>query len=304
MGKTLGQKIKDERKKNKLTQRELAGDFITRNMLSQIENNQARPSITTMAYLAKKLNRSIDYFMNEQTKSEQLEKLSKELMTEYEDNQSSQVLERLYDLKEQSPALFESEFIKDLFVNCHMKRGSKLMDSGDYEDALAHYEALLEFETEFLVNNELTAYELYTKLVDAYTLCQRNDEALVYNMKAKELIRKLMATKEVQNIYLLVTEEKYKEAIKSRESIEYELLDAYNKARLDMVTGHAYFQLKMYRTAVEYLEKGKHYFETMTYNSLTIMIYEELGKCYSNLEEHDQAVLNFRLAKESMERGL
>ncbi len=43
-GENLRTKIRDERKKNKLTQKELAGNFITRNMLSQIENNLAKPS--------------------------------------------------------------------------------------------------------------------------------------------------------------------------------------------------------------------------------------------------------------------
>ena len=51
----LGQKIKELRLAKKLTQREVVGDFITRNMLSQIESGTATPSVRTLAYLAKVL---------------------------------------------------------------------------------------------------------------------------------------------------------------------------------------------------------------------------------------------------------
>lgn len=51
----LGQKIKELRLAKKMTQREVVGDFITRNMLSQIESGTATPSVRTLAYLAKVL---------------------------------------------------------------------------------------------------------------------------------------------------------------------------------------------------------------------------------------------------------
>ena len=42
---TLGEKIKQARQEAGLSQRQLCGDAITRNMLSQIENGSARPSM-------------------------------------------------------------------------------------------------------------------------------------------------------------------------------------------------------------------------------------------------------------------
>ncbi len=61
---TLGERIKEARLEKKLTQKEVSGDFITRNMLSQIENGLAYPSIKTIEYLAKKLDKPITYFMD------------------------------------------------------------------------------------------------------------------------------------------------------------------------------------------------------------------------------------------------
>ena len=51
----IGEKIKRMRLNRKMTQSELAGDQITRNMLSCIENGAALPSLPTIWYLAERL---------------------------------------------------------------------------------------------------------------------------------------------------------------------------------------------------------------------------------------------------------
>lgn len=48
----LGRRLKEARLAKKMTQSEVVGDFITRNMLSQIESGVATPSIKTLEYLA------------------------------------------------------------------------------------------------------------------------------------------------------------------------------------------------------------------------------------------------------------
>ncbi len=52
----LGQRIKEARIAKKMTQSQVVGTFITRNMLSQIENGIAMPSIHTLEYLAEVLD--------------------------------------------------------------------------------------------------------------------------------------------------------------------------------------------------------------------------------------------------------
>ncbi|MCL2003343.1 MAG: helix-turn-helix domain-containing protein [Oscillospiraceae bacterium] len=49
---TIGQRIREARLNRQMTQQELVGDFITRNMLSKIENDAATPSVRTLEYLA------------------------------------------------------------------------------------------------------------------------------------------------------------------------------------------------------------------------------------------------------------
>ena len=61
----LGEKIKKARLEAKMTQAELAGNKITRNMLSQIENGLAQPSLSTITYLANRLGVPAGYLLSE-----------------------------------------------------------------------------------------------------------------------------------------------------------------------------------------------------------------------------------------------
>lgn len=63
----IGKKIRALRTEKLMTQTELAGGEITRNMLSQIENGSAMPSLGTVMYLAKRLGVSAGYLIAEQS---------------------------------------------------------------------------------------------------------------------------------------------------------------------------------------------------------------------------------------------
>jgi transcriptional regulator with XRE-family HTH domain len=61
----IGKKIKRLRTEKLMTQAELTGKEITRNMLSRIENGAALPSIGTVVYLASKLGVPAGYLLSE-----------------------------------------------------------------------------------------------------------------------------------------------------------------------------------------------------------------------------------------------
>ena len=61
----LGQRLRAARLAAGLSQRQLCGDAITRNMLSQIENGTARPSMDTLRYLAARLEKPVSFFLEE-----------------------------------------------------------------------------------------------------------------------------------------------------------------------------------------------------------------------------------------------
>jgi len=62
----LGEKLKAARLEAGLSQRQLCGDRLTRNMLSQIENGSAHPSVGTLEYLAHRLGKPVSAFLNEE----------------------------------------------------------------------------------------------------------------------------------------------------------------------------------------------------------------------------------------------
>lgn len=61
----LGQRLKQARIEAGLSQRQLCGEVITRNMLSQIESGKARPSMPTLTYLAQMLGKPVSWFLDE-----------------------------------------------------------------------------------------------------------------------------------------------------------------------------------------------------------------------------------------------
>lgn len=61
----LGEKLRLARQEAGISQRQLCGEVITRNMLSQIENGSANPSVATLQYLASRLSKPMSYFLEE-----------------------------------------------------------------------------------------------------------------------------------------------------------------------------------------------------------------------------------------------
>ena len=61
----LGEKLRLARLEAGLSQRQLCGEEITRNMLSQIEHGTAKPSMKTLQYLAARLAKPVSYFLED-----------------------------------------------------------------------------------------------------------------------------------------------------------------------------------------------------------------------------------------------
>lgn len=102
----LGERLRLTRIEKKMTQKEVAGDFITRNMLSQIENGIATPSIKTLEHLAKQLDKPVAYFM---------ETLVNEDMTTCSDNFTQ--MTKAYKLYEEQNFLACKEIVDILIAN-------------------------------------------------------------------------------------------------------------------------------------------------------------------------------------------
>ena len=67
---TMGQRILAARLAAGMSQRELAGEEITRNMLSSLEHDTANPSVATLLYLSRQLGKPVGWFLGEDGPSE------------------------------------------------------------------------------------------------------------------------------------------------------------------------------------------------------------------------------------------
>lgn len=62
----LGEKLRQARLQAGLSQRQVCGEEITRNMLSQIEHGACNPSVSTLCFLARQLGLPVSYFLEEE----------------------------------------------------------------------------------------------------------------------------------------------------------------------------------------------------------------------------------------------
>lgn len=104
----LGMRLKQARLEAGLSQRQLCGEEITRNMLSQIENGSARPSMGTLEYLAKKLCKPISYFLEEDAVLSPNQQIMEQARQHYTRGDWQQVLKALEQYREPD-GLFDPE---------------------------------------------------------------------------------------------------------------------------------------------------------------------------------------------------
>jgi len=286
---TLGQKIREIRLHLQMTQKELAGDFITRNMLSQIENDQATPSMKTMEYLAKQLGKSVGYFMDENHKDLSLSNIIVELMALNEEKNYVASVKLIEEQIVQNPIVMRSKMMMDLYMNSYMYLGNQYMREGAYEKAKAAYEKILRYENELLMVSDIYLYKVYAQLAEVCGYLLDIDLAKTYHKKSKDLVNKILASREVQTMYLKLIEADYDGIIEDSSKVDVIDYDNYSLARYNRVLGSAFMNKGHYEKAIDHLEKAIDIYSDASCYSIVSMIYEELSKCYSELEDYKKA---------------
>ena len=104
----LGQRLRQARLEAGLSQRQLCGDTVTRNMLSQIENGSARPSMTTLQIFAARLGKPISWFLEEDVVSSTEADAMEQVRRLYADGDIQGAMDAL-DGCSQDDSLFDQE---------------------------------------------------------------------------------------------------------------------------------------------------------------------------------------------------
>lgn len=104
----LGQRLKQARIEAGLSQRQLCGEEITRNMLSQIESGKAKPSMQTLTYLAQRLGKPVSWFLEEGTVASDNQQTMASARAQYARGEYRLCLESLETYRGEDP-LFDGE---------------------------------------------------------------------------------------------------------------------------------------------------------------------------------------------------
>lgn len=105
---TLGEKLRQARLEAGLSQRQLCGEEVTRNMLSQIENGAAMPSMGTLSYFARQLGKPVSYFLQEDAVCSPNQQRMEDARRALAEGRGGETMEILKDYRRPDP-VFDAE---------------------------------------------------------------------------------------------------------------------------------------------------------------------------------------------------
>ena len=140
---TLGQRIKSLRKERSMTQSALCGDYMTRNMLSQIENDQASPSLATVCFIAKQLQIPVGYLLDQEVTPLVYRKAGviELIRTAYAEGRWQDCIDHCKQLSD-----FDDELAL-LLSDCYLQEGIAAFHEGHLETAKNLLDTALRFTT-------------------------------------------------------------------------------------------------------------------------------------------------------------
>lgn len=175
----LGEKIKQLRKERKMTLAEVAGDKLSKGMLSLIENGKAQPSMESLQHIAKQLGIDVAELMQTGEVNEiralykQVEQLRLALNNEYVKEKYMQLYQNLLDLIEPyvkegklKGQTYEEVSLYETYVV--MRNRLKIDESTDvYYDIIQMYEKVHAYSKILNVYSRLSSYEFEKRAYEA-----------------------------------------------------------------------------------------------------------------------------------------
>ena len=164
---SFGEKVRYFRQKRNMTQKELAGDFITRNMLSRIETGDASPSLATIEYLTERLGLPKGFLLCDTMDVASYER--QEFLSDAKALLSEEQYEACIARIEESELSRDDElgFIR---LAALFRLGVKHYREARYREARDLFARLCEAPENFYFSGaELRAAKLYIAVIDSYT---------------------------------------------------------------------------------------------------------------------------------------
>lgn len=254
----LGQKLKAARLEANLSQRQLCEEIVTRNMLSQIENGTAHPSMDTLRQFAARLQKPISYFLEDEAVTSPNQAVMESARNHFKNRAFPLALAALEDYR--SPdGVFDEEYHLMLAL-CRMEQAWLAVA----ENRLPYAQTLLEQAAVAAAN---TAYFTPSMERERLLLLSQTDADVELPADDRELLLRA------------------KNALKTGDFRRcLQILDAaeeYNAPQWQLLRGDAHFAAGQYREAAACYEKVEEFYPKQTISKLEI--------CYRELKMFEKA---------------
>ena len=262
----LGEKIKAERIRLGLTQNAIAGDFITRNMLSCIESGKVQPSIETLKYLSETLNLPIGYLMDEEENLffYKKEKAIPSIRKAYEQKRYQDCLVLIDALGEMD------DEIRFLYVCASFYFGKRLTIAGDLRRAAHHFENCKKH-----MDACIYPTEEFRALIPLYSAVVRNIQSPLLELDAEVFNNRIFTSYDYEFFRYLHQDQDF--------SYQNEVFRLHMEAK-------SLLRTRKYNEAIGILHKLEDMKGPEQYNSCVILgVYSDLELCYKELINFEQA---------------
>ena len=263
---TLGEKIKKARTSLKLTQADVSGDVITRNMISAIESNKATPSLDTLKYLADRLDLPLAYLLSDDDDLHFYQKKSRisAIKNALDEKNYTVCINLVLNLERLDDELCL------ILADCYFNLGIQSVKRGNLNSAEEYLSSCIAY-------SQKTIYDTnrFTTVAPLYHSIARNVNAPLLEFEENKFYDSMLNT------------------------VDYEL---YRYLMVDFDYEYSYFPFKMHISAKKLIKERK-YSEAINllceieqtkseyeYNSYVMYgVYSDLDNCYRNLFDFEKA---------------
>ena len=165
ISKIIGSNIKALRQSKELTQSDLAGDEITRNMISLIESGNANPSLKTLEHLSEKLEVPMSFFFIDD-ESQSSDQIKNEIIDKIKQLYSDKSYEKCIELCHSMPIMDEE--ITFIVAQCEIQLGVESIKMYHLASAKDHF-SLATLASEYTIYNSVSISQtvsFYNRLIE------------------------------------------------------------------------------------------------------------------------------------------
>lgn len=292
---TLGERIKEARLEKQLTQKEVSGDFITRNMLSQIENGLAKPSIKTIEYIAKKLDKPLTYFMDAMVEEDlynnnQISRLDNliDCYIKKEWDNCIEGLDKIINNLDSKKAPLDIREIHLLMHRCLAYKGFELFNDNMLEDAEECLKKSLSYQQKIPYTDIYLKSKILLCLTHLSLKFDKLEDAEEYFSQYKQIseMKELSSQSLLVEGGLLLIKKRYKDCTELLEKNNG--IDNLNSFNYYFLLGRAYFEQEKYSETIDFFTKCYEYIDKSNDKRLA-SLHKYIAESYSKLGDFEKA---------------